>query len=65
MRANVVAAVAVVSVVDDVAAATDAFKVGNFYENHPECNLQYFSNAGYHDTPHYFVGASFISCMTS
>ncbi len=63
MRAN---AVAVVVVVDaDVAAAADAFKVGNFYKNHPECNLQYLSNSGYHDTPHYFVGASFISCMTS
>jgi hypothetical protein len=65
MRANVVAAVAVVAVVDDVVAAAVAFNVGNFYKNHPVYNLQYLSNAGYHDTPHYFVGASFISCMAS
>ncbi len=62
MRANVVAAVADV---DDVSAAADAFKVGIFLKNHPVYYLQYLSNCGYHDTFHYFTGASFISCMAS
>jgi hypothetical protein len=65
MRANVAAAVAVVAVVDDVAAAADAFKVLIFHKNYPVYYLHYLSNSGYHDTPHYFVGASFIPCMTS